>query len=55
MNELDFMIRELWNVVVDIEKLDIDNKKTRWAKITELRELTIKKNDLLDNIIKWDQ
>lgn len=54
MNELDFKIRKLWCLVVDIEMLDFSNtpKKT-WWEVKQLRQLVFKKENLLKEIIEY--
>lgn len=53
MNELDYMIRKLWCLVVDIEMLDFSNtpKKT-WWEVKQLKDLVNKKEKLLKEIIE---
>ena len=53
MNELDFKLRELWCVVVEIEDFDFTNPRKKrgmvvWKDTYKFKELCLKK----DNIIK---
>lgn len=66
MNELDFMIRQLWSLMVEIEEFDIEftikrkrpNMKAitmQWLSVKLLRDLVRKKEDLLKKIIEYKQ
>lgn len=54
MNELDYMIWELWCLIVDIEELDFSNRpKKLWWEVKQLRQLVFKKENLLKEIIEY--
>lgn len=66
MNELDFMIRQLWSLMVEIEEFDIEftikrkrpNMKAltmQWLSVKLLRDLVRKKENLLKKIIEYKQ
>jgi hypothetical protein len=51
MNELDYKLRELWCLVMDIEKFDFSNtpKKTDWE-VSQLKNMILKKENLIKKI-----
>lgn len=54
MNELDYMIWELWCLMVEIEELDFSNRpKKLWWEVKQLRQLVFKKENLLKEIIEY--
>jgi len=53
MNDLDFMIWELWCLMIDIEELDFSNRpKKLWWEVKQLRQLVLKKENKLKEIIE---
>jgi len=54
MNELDFMIWELWRLMIEIEELDFSNTpKKKWWEVKQLKDLCLRKEKKLKEIIEY--
>jgi len=54
MNELDFMIWELWRLMIEIEELDLSNTpKKKWWEVKQLKDLCLRKEKKLKEIIEY--
>ncbi len=54
MNELDYMIWELWCLMVEIEELDFSNTpKKNWWEVKQLKDLCLRKENKLKEIIEY--
>ena len=51
MNELDFKLRELWCLVLDIEEFDLSNSpKTKWDDVRRLKQMIAEKDHIIKKI-----
>ena len=58
MNDLDFMIWELWCIVIEIEEFEFTNPNRKrwmilWRDTGKFKELCLKKNDKTKEIMEY--